>query len=262
MCTEKKELKVISASRRTDLVGCYPDVLMETLSLYPPDMVHTVVIWTKNPTNMITMKRLRGFLKRYHLYIHLTITGMGNTLFEPGIPSPSEVLSQIPKLIELVGDPQRICWRFDPIVHVIKETQHYTNLDFFPQIAEQIRGYGITVCRSSYVYPYKKVIKRLHKNNIILLNFCQEEMHTQWKSLQKIACIYNISLFPCCVEGLCKSSCIDGNLLAELHPQKLVCSTERAKGQRELCGCTESLDIGWYDMKCFHGCLYCYANPA
>ncbi len=40
---------VLSASRRTDLVGCYPEYLIEKLKAYPPEKVHTIVIWTKNP---------------------------------------------------------------------------------------------------------------------------------------------------------------------------------------------------------------------
>ena len=40
---------VISASRRTDLVGCYPEALVERLHEFPSESVHSLVIWTKNP---------------------------------------------------------------------------------------------------------------------------------------------------------------------------------------------------------------------
>ena len=69
---------VISASRRTDLVGCYPDYLIEKLKSYPLEKVHTIVIWTKNPCNMILHQALREVLSQYaQVYVHLTITGLG-----------------------------------------------------------------------------------------------------------------------------------------------------------------------------------------
>ena len=76
---------VISASRRTDLVGCYPDYLIEKLKAYPPQKVHTIVIWTKNPCNMIRHQALREVLSQYaQVYVHLTITGLGGAPWSRG----------------------------------------------------------------------------------------------------------------------------------------------------------------------------------
>ena len=78
----RKDLLVISASRRTDLLGCFPGVMIERLREYPPQDVHSVVVWTKNPQNMIMEGELRKVLREYRLiYVHLTITGMGGGEF-------------------------------------------------------------------------------------------------------------------------------------------------------------------------------------
>ena len=108
---------VISASRRTDLVSCYPEHLIEKLKEYPPEKVHTIVVWTKNPANMGTSGSLRDLLSSYRqLYIHLTITGLGRSILEPRIPEWEKVVDMIPGILELAGDPKSISWRFDPIV--------------------------------------------------------------------------------------------------------------------------------------------------
>ena len=42
-------MKLISASRRVDLVGGYADLFAELLDKKaPPESVHTLVIWTKS----------------------------------------------------------------------------------------------------------------------------------------------------------------------------------------------------------------------
>ena len=256
------ESVVISASRRTDLVGCYPEALVERLQEYPPQGVHSLVIWTKNPRNMIVEGALKNTLERYRqIYIHLTITGMGGGEFEPMIPPWGEAVGMIGPLIDLVGDPRRISWRFDPILEIEGDGQRYSNFDLFPSLAEAIALFGIRSCRISWVSPYKKVVARLARKGWHLAGRTIQERNDEANTLIQIARKYGMSLFFCCMEGLPTSRCIDGELLSEIHPEGQRCSTKKAKGQRPLCGCTESLDIGWYSQRCQHGCLYCYAIP-
>src|SRR5512138_2978599 len=106
-----KEPLVLSASRRTDLVGCHPEMLIERLREHPPDRVHTVVLWTKNPRNLAAHERLREALSQYgQIFIHLTITGMGGGVFEPQIPPWEETAGLLGNVIEAAKSPERVCW--------------------------------------------------------------------------------------------------------------------------------------------------------
>lgn len=258
-----KELKIISASRRTDLVGCYPDVLVKSLEKHPPDTVHTLVIWTKNPAHMLDLPELRKTLELYEqIYLHLTITGMGGGPLEPGIPHETEILKRLPELVDMVGDPERISWRFDPVVHLIKDGEPVCNLDRFQPLAGKVAAMGIKTCRTSWMEPYGKVIGRLKKS---CYNICDPSLPERQQEFQKLTSWANglgIELNVCAIEGFDRSRCIDGELFQRLHPRNLPCSKRRARNQRKLCGCSESLDIGWYSQSCHHKCLYCYANPA
>jgi len=257
-----KELLVLSASRRTDLVGCFPEALMQRLAEYPPDRVHSLVIWTKNPTPMVQNEALKRVLETYRqIYIHLTITGMGGGEFETNIPPWREVVDLMGPLVKLTENPNRICWRFDPILEAEKGGQIYGNLDSFAPLAEAVSGYEIKNCRVSWVSPYKKVISRMGKNGWSLVQKTAEERKREADILQEICQGFGIRLNFCSMEGFPISRCIDGKLLSDLHPDGIICSLEKAKGQRKLCGCTKSLDIGWYTDRCKHGCMYCYALP-
>ena len=257
-----KELLVLSASRRTDLVGCYPEILIDRLKKYPPDRVHSIVIWTKNPENLFKKRPLKLILNSYRqVYVHLTITGMGGGDFEPHVPSWQETVSMLGPLAEMTKDPERISWRFDPIVEVEKDGKKYTNKDLFPLLAGAIAPRGIKNCRISWVSPYKKAVTRMNQRGWRLVQKTQDEKKAQGKELEEVANEMGITLHFCSVEGFPISRCIDGEMLNRLHPDGLRCSEEKAKGQRELCGCTRSLDIGWYTDRCRNECMYCYALP-
>jgi len=253
---------VISASRRTDLVDCYPEVLAARLREFPAGGVHSVVIWTKNPKNMIEKGPLREILESYRqIFVHLTITGMGGGEFEPMIPPWIEIVKMIEPLIEIAGGPQRVSWRFDPILQAEGHGKLYSNLDMFPRLAEAVAPFGIKSCRVSWVSPYKKVLTRLARRGWRLVVSTREEKKTQGGELNRTARKYGMEIYFCSMEGFPVSSCIDGALLSQIHPDGLECSKEKAKGQRLLCGCTHSLDIGWYSLRCRNGCVYCYALP-
>jgi hypothetical protein len=257
-----KELLVLSGSRRTDLIGCYPETLVERLSEHPPDRVHTVVLWTKNPRNLAGHRRLREALSAYgQIFIHLTITGMGGGVFEPQIPSWEEATGLLGEVVEAAKSPERICWRFDPILEAEKDGEKFSNLDCFPRLAEAVASFGIKKVTVSWVSPYRKVTARLARNGWRLLSSAPEQKEKQAEFLKEVCGRFGFDLRFCSMEGFPISRCIDGEELSRLHPEGLRCSREKAAGQRKLCGCTKSLDIGWYTDRCRHGCLYCYALP-
>jgi DNA repair photolyase len=253
---------VVSASRRTDLVGCFPEALEERLGKYPPGKVHTLVLWTKNPANLIRRRSLRELLSRYaQIYVHLTITGLGGSVFEPRIPGWEEIAGLLPGIAAAAKSPERICWRFDPILEAEKNGKEFSNLAEFPKLAEAVASIGIKRVKASWVSPYRKVVARLAGQGYRLLERTAEERKKQAGFLKEVCEDYGFTLDFCAMEGFPTSRCIDGEEFSRLHPEGLGCSVERAAGQRELCGCTKSLDIGWYADRCRHGCLYCYALP-
>ncbi len=255
--------KVISASRRIDMVGNVPDQFVEILKQKcPPESVHTLVIWTKNAENLLEYKPLRDAVKKYdQFFFHYTITGMGGTVLEPRVPSLDKGMSYLPKLVELAGDPRRVRFRFDPIVNLrLPDGSYYCNLPEFDKMAAQVKASGVTDVSISWMSKYRKVLARLNQVGITALEISHELWRQQFESLMATAAKYNFTLHGCCVPGMPRSRCIDGELLMSLHPDKAPCSKRKAKGQRTECGCTESWDIGWYHP-CYHGCRYCYANP-
>ncbi len=242
-------------------MACYPEVFLERLREYPPQGVHSIVIWTKNPRNMIAEGELRRVLRNYRqLFIHLTITGMGGGEFEPLAPPWEETVAMISPLIDLTGDPRRIAWRFDPILEVESSRERYGNFALFPTLASAVGSFGIETCRVSWVSPYKKVVARLAKKGWRLRDSDFMTRKEQGEELETVASRNGMRVRFCSMEGFPVSKCIDGTFLSDIHPDKLDASRRRAKGQRPLCGCTESLDLGWYSLRCQLGCLYCYAS--
>lgn len=257
-------LRVLSASRRIDMVGTQPQRLVEILrTKHPPSEVHTLVIWTKNPVALVGSAILREAVFAYtQVFVHCTITGMGKTALEPRIPPMEEALCSLRELIALVGTPERVRLRFDPIVHLVfPDGRKYSNLHHFGRVASVAGRLGLPAITVSWVELYTKVRSRLAKQEIKAVVPSEKEQERERDYLLQECDTNSVKLLGCCVEGLESSRCVDGALFSRLHPLGLRCSVAKAKGQRSLCTCTESLDIGWYTA-CSHGCIYCYANPS
>lgn len=285
--------KVISASRRTDLVAFFPEWLAEALDreevrvcgpsgrVYKADLspgaVHSIVLWSKDFSNLANNKNgLRDRLGKYNqVYLLFTMTGLGGSFIERGAPDPAAALSQLPALVEIAGLAKRVSVRFDPIVYWTEEGRVddeegpavRTNLDFFDTVAERAGRLGIEDIRMSFTQWYGKALRRARKNHFHYVDPPEAEKIKAARRLADIAKGWSVRLFSCSqnfltrVPGIRASSCIDGRLLQELHPRKEPASQTKDKGQRPECGCTESIDIGSYTQSCPHGCLYCYANP-
>jgi len=276
---------VVSASRRTDLVAFFPDWLAgvfrgeSALVFGPrggtmrvdlrPSSVHTVVLWSKDFSNLIlNVQGLRDVLEKYeHLYFLFTVTGLGGTAIEKGVPAPAAALAQLPALVALTGHPKRVSLRFDPVVHWREGFGIKSNLRFFETAAEAAARAGIEDVRISFTQWYGKALRRAATHGFDYVDPADEEKLEAARSLAETAARWDLRLHSCSqnfltgVPGIRASACIDGKLLKELHPGEEGAVTAKDKGQRDECGCTASLDIGSYAQMCSHGCLYCYANP-
>jgi hypothetical protein len=277
--------KVISASRRTDLVAFFPDWLSaafeeERARVYGPsgrvysvdlrpESVHTVVLWSKNFANLLENERkLRDGLGKYdQAYFHFTVTGLGGSLVEEHAPKPEAALEQIGPLVELAGRPERVSVRFDPVVFWEEGGQTRTNLAFFEKLAPRAASLGVKTIRFSFAQWYAKARRRAAKRGFVYIDPPLEEKKKTALALEEIAAAWSLELFSCSQDFLAgvgairPSSCIDGPLLQRLHPSGEPVSLLKDKTQRRECRCTESVDIGSYAQSCPHSCLYCYANP-
>lgn len=251
---------VLSLSRRTD-PAWYTDHFLSLLNTrYPPARVHTLVIWTKLP-HVFLQRRWRSALRAYdQVYFHVTVTGLGGTDLEPGVPPPEAVWKELPDLIELAGHPCRVRLRPDPLVKVVRRGVVITNVRAAEEILRAGAGMGLTRFSTSFMAHYPRAVRRLRRAGFEPLDFEPDEQGEVVARLRAAAGpAARVDL--CCVPGFPVSRCIDGELLAELHPRGERCRSDKAAGQREHCGCTHSLDLGWYGLSCPSGCLYCYANP-
>lgn len=277
--------KVISASRRTDLIAFFPEWLSGVIRagsvrvLGPsghsydvdlhPENLHTFVLWSKDFSNLIEDRHgVRTALARYdQLYLLFTITGLGGTYIEQGVPFPAPAVEQLDSLINIAGSPERISVRFDPVIFWRDDKGLNTNLYFFEALAPELARRGIKTVRFSFTQWYNKALDRAKKYKFDFYDPPEEEKLAYTRLLVEMAGEKGLQLYACSqrfltqVEGVDPSSCIDGNLLRSLHPSKQPVSVRKDRSQRRHCGCTVSVDIGSYTQHCPHCCLYCYANP-
>jgi DNA repair photolyase len=257
--------KVISASRRVDLVAFYPDYMADRIEEIGTEDIHTLVIWTKSPKNILSHAGLKNCLEKLdQIYVLLTVTGLGGTPLEPFAPGTEEVLAQLPKIIDFIGSPQRLAVRYDPLIDVIfKGKTHLSNIDMnpFSRAVKKASSLGIKRVIVSYVTLYAKVIERLKRNEFEIVDHDMEEItdFIKDKMMPRVEQL-GMELSTCVQPHLTVRGCIDGNTLASLHPRHEPCSLAKDGSQRHTCHCTKSYDIGqWFS--CYHNCLYCYGSP-
>lgn len=264
---------ILSVSRRTDIPCYYFDWFLNRIKdgwlyvrnpmnphqvsriLLSPQVVDCIVFWTKNPEPMLAQLEE---LKEYSYYFQFTLTSYGQDI-EPDLPHKKEKMIPIFRsLSEKIGK-ERVVWRYDPILFNDVYTEEYHRRAFL-QIAEALHGYT-EKCVISFVDIYaknKKEMETLH-----LKEQSEQERKDFVRFLSNTAKRYGIEVVACAEKqdfsdcGVGRSSCIDRELIERITGSRLKISKD--SGQRQECGCVESIEVGTYDT-CLNGCRYCYAN--
>lgn len=264
---------IISASRRTDIPTYYSEWFMNRIHegfvlvrnpmnihqisriSLAPDVVDGIVFWTKNPVPMID--KLAN-LKDYTYYFQFTITPYGKDV-EPNVPSKNDVIiPTFKRLSDQIG-PERVVWRYDPIMLSAKYTMDY-HAQAFEKMANQLHKYTKKVT-ISFIDYYRNTTNNV--KGLKLVDLSKDKILKLSKLISDIAKSYGLRIDTCAEEidlqqfGIEHARCVDDLLFEKLLDCTL--RIEKDKNQRLECGCVASIDIGMYNT-CKNGCRYCYAN--
>ena len=271
-------MKIISASRRTDIPAFYSEWFMNriragyarwrnpfsgvpyTVSLRQED-ISAIVFWSKDYRYLLPhLDELDR--QGYRMVFHFTITGLPKP-FEPAVPDLPDLLDSARVLAGRYG-PEVVLWRYDPIVISSMTSPEY-HLSRFRGIADGLDG-ATRRCHFSYAVFYGKVMRNATRLRAETGIECREipieEQLQIAEALADIAADHGIELYSCCGDHLVdgriqKAHCVDSELLQRLFPERL--GSVPRHPTRKQCGCYESTDIGTYNT-CAHGCVYCYAS--
>ncbi len=157
---------IISASRRTDIPTYYSNWFFNRIKegyvcVRNPMNIHQVskislssnvvdgfVFWTKNPIPM--MNRLND-LSDYKYYFQFTVNSYGKDI-EANIPNKNDVIiPAFKRLSDLIG-PERVIWRYDPILLTQQYSVEY-HAKYFEEIAKRLSGYThkCVICFVDYI---------------------------------------------------------------------------------------------------------------
>ena len=262
---------ILNTGGRTDTVQYYSEWLLNrfregyVLSRNPlfseivnwielnPETIDVVVFCSKDYSPILP--RLHEISDRFNCYYHYTITAYGTDI-EPRVPSIEDSIRTLKALAAQVG-PEKIAWRYDPVLL----TEKYTierHLETFDRMARELTPY-VDRCIFSFVEMYKK----LEVNMPELLPVSEEDKLTLAENLGAIAQRYSLWLQTCATRtdyeqfGIHRSGC----MTTEIFSQALGIKFKKTphKGNRLGCACMESRGLGDYNS-CPNGCRYCYAN--
>ncbi len=248
---------IYSASRRTDLPTFYPDYIVAKVRR--SRKLDGIVFWTKDIRNFARHLGLNAVLTSYPAIIQYTVTGLAGSVWEPEVPAFSVQLEALCEIASLLPSGA-IRWRFDPVLHAGDELY-----ERFEKILLGFRSAGLNLDSVIVSFPdyYRKVRERLRSAGLAFVELEDTEKLAVLAELHRIG---NLKIQLCCEDDLLdsgkdyleKGSCVNAGLFKELYDIDV--DSRHDAGQRTQCGCTRSTDIGSYDQRCGHNCVYCYAR--
>ncbi len=232
------------------------------VSLRPAD-VDAIVFWSKNPSPLLAhFDEIDDMGFRYYFQFTLNDYPRALELNLPPIQKRLEIFHRINRRI----GPQRVVWRYDPVI-ISSITPHSYHVQRFSWLAKKLSGATQRVM-VSFVCLYQKTLHRLCKlerSGAFTFNrvTASQENLGLLKELAAIAAENGIQMFTCAATpeiqtaGVLPGKCIDDGLIRQLWGVNIRYRKDPA--QRSYCLCTASKDIGVMDT-CLHGCVYCYST--
>ena len=257
-----------------------------------------VVFWTKNPAPIVPyLPELdkRGI----HYYFQVTLNDYEKEGLEPNVPSVLARIKNFQDLSRLIGkerviwrfDPLLVTRQLTPdtlldrIHGLYRSLYNYTDKLVFSFIdVKAYRKVQANLVKETTFFTNENVeqaeMTYEQRMEIVRGLVAVRDMYSD-KRLQLATCAEDMDLAK---YGIEHNRCIDGELMKRifvddeelvyyLHtgklperdmfgeipplPQKI--KDLKDKGQRKICGCMVSKDIGMYNT-CRHFCVYCYAN--
>ena len=292
---------IISASRATDIPAFYSKWLFDRLNkgyivwrnpfnnarqYISFDKSRLFVFWSKNPKPI--MKYLPELNKLgINYYFQFTLNDYEKDKFEPNVPPFNKRIKTFIELSKLIGK-DKVIWRFDPLI-LTNEIDENVLLDKIKNVGNIIHKHTSKLVFSfADINIYRKVKTNMRREGIEYIEFDKDRMEFIAKGISEVNKKWGLELATCCEEinlegyGINHNKCIDDYLIYKLFNQDkalmdflgfdIVEQTDlfgehkerqnlKDKGQRKVCGCIVSKDIGEYDT-CSHLCVYCYANTS
>lgn len=264
---------LISASRRTDIPALFADWFYQRIAeqyvlvrnpvnqhqvsriSLTPDVVDGIVFWTKNPTPMLSgLDKLAG----YPYYFQFTCNGYGPEIEGKLSAQREEIQTAFFILADKIG-PQRIIWRYDPILLSQDYTMDY-HVRQFDTLCNRLKKCTAT-CTISFLDGYRHINSRLARLGVMPLS--AKQMNLLAGQLAAVADAHGITVSSCAEEinltqlGIGHGRCIDAKMFENIAGIPL--QVGKDPYQRPACGCAASVDIGAYNT-CTNQCCYCYAN--
>ena len=257
-----------------------------------------IVFWSKNPKPLIPYLPLlenRGI----HCYIQFTLNDYMSEGLEKSVPPVDARIQTFKDLVDKLGVGS-VIWRFDPLILTDTITVDVL-LKKIKYIGDKLLGYTKKLVFSFVdISLYKKVEINLKKAGIPYREWTLELMNDFAARLADLNKSWGYELATCGEKididqyGIKHNKCVDDDLMIQIASDDDVLmnhlgvvveepglfgevptdamelgdgryavkkKNNKDKGQRALCGCIASKDIGEYNT-CAHQCEYCYANAS
>jgi hypothetical protein len=244
---------ILSASRRTDLPGFHPSSCAERIrnriSRLRTRKLVGVVYWTRHirpflpggPLHRLTAIELENPI------VNFTVTGLGGTEIEPGVPPMQQVLDELPGLVEAFhSEPWRIRWRFDPLLF------EWSSVETFETIGRSMAASGISTCTFSFpAYGSLKGNLTPQFENAGIARWPRSEKAGFLGQMVRVAGELGIQLLSCCqpenlelTRGVKPAQCIPAEALQRGLSTVDFAQMSVDRSQRKHCRCIPSEDIG------------------